>query len=90
MHMKKTCAPTSRDVKMVTPRRAEEPAAGIGAEMAERIGSRKSTGSTGVGVARRCGPLSGVPRSAAEGRRQGGPAEARIAPQVPAQALRRA
>lgn len=39
MHMKYTCAPGPHDVKIGTPRWALEAAAGIGAEMAERIGS---------------------------------------------------
>lgn len=39
MHMKNTCRPAPDDARITTPRWALEAAAGIGAEMAERIGT---------------------------------------------------
>ncbi|MFD3732468.1 hypothetical protein [Streptomyces sp. NPDC058632] len=74
-HMKNSCSPTPQDVKIRTPQWALEAAAGIGAEVAGRIGGM------GVRVLGDPGRLSRVPES-------GGPAgEPRLAPEVAAQAL---
>ncbi|MFJ8104631.1 hypothetical protein [Streptomyces sp. NPDC096132] len=77
MHMKNACSPTVQDVKISTPQWAVEAAAEIGAEMAERI--------TAMGVRVVGDPklLSAVPKPAS----REGAAEARIAPEVAAQAL---
>ena len=77
MHMKNACRPTSRDVKISTPGWAVEAAAGIGAEMAERIAA------TGVRVLGDPALLSAAPKPAGPA----GPTEAVIAPEVAAQAL---
>ncbi|WP_189709032.1 hypothetical protein [Streptomyces phaeofaciens] len=77
MHMKNACRPTSRDVKISTPGWAVEAAAGIGADMAERIAAM------GVRVLGDPALLSAAPKPAASA----GPAEAVIAPEVAAQAL---
>ncbi|MFJ1804975.1 MULTISPECIES: hypothetical protein [unclassified Streptomyces] len=76
MHMKNRCSPASRDVKIPTPDWAVRAAAGIGAEMAGRIEL------TRVRVIGDPALLSAVPKSA--GLESG---EARIAPEVAAQAL---
>jgi hypothetical protein len=76
MHMKNTCTPTSRDVKIPTPRWAVEAAAGTAAEMMERITR------TGVRVLGDPALLSAVPEPAGPE-----PAEPRIAPEVAARAL---
>ncbi|WP_416979060.1 hypothetical protein [Streptomyces sp. T028] len=77
MHMKNACSPTSQDVKISTPSWAVEAAAGIGAEMAERI--------TGMGVRVLGDPrlLSAVPKPATGE----GAEEPRMAPEAAAQAL---
>lgn len=77
MHMKNACSPTSQDVKISTPAWAVEAAAGIGAEMAERI--------TAMGVRVLGDPklLSAVPKPAGRESVQ----EPRMAPEVAAQAL---
>ncbi|MEU1510578.1 hypothetical protein ABZ490_00200 [Streptomyces sp. NPDC005811] len=77
MHMKNACSPTSRDVKISTPGWAVEAAAGIGAEMAERITAM------GVRVIGDPALLSAVPKPAASD----GGEEPRMAPEVAAQAL---
>ncbi|WP_411150800.1 hypothetical protein [Streptomyces sp. A30] len=76
MHMKNACAPGPQDVKISTPQWAVEAAAGIGAEMAGRIG--------GMGVRILGDPalLSVVPQPA-----EVLPGEPLIAPEVAAQAL---
>jgi hypothetical protein len=76
MHMKNTCTPGPQDVKIGTPRWAVEAAAGIGAEMAERIGG------TGVRVLGDPALLSAVPKPAAVTSEK-----PLIAPEVAAQAL---
>ncbi|MFD3618216.1 hypothetical protein ACFWWT_23830 [Streptomyces sp. NPDC058676] len=76
MHMKNTCTPCPEGVKIKTPRWAVEAAAGIGAEMAERINRM------GVRVLGDPALLSAVPEPAGEA-----PAEPLIAPEVAAQAL---
>lgn len=76
MHMKNTCSPTSQDVKISTPQWAIEAAAGIGAEMAQRIAA------TGVRVLGEPALLSAVPKPVTETF-----TEPRIAPEVAAQAL---
>lgn len=76
MHMKNACSPTQQDVKITTPRWAVEAAAGIGAEMAEGIGR------AGVRVIGDPALLSAVPHQA-----EPAAEEARIAPEVAAQAL---
>ncbi|MFD3497565.1 hypothetical protein [Streptomyces sp. NPDC058678] len=76
MHMKNTCTPGPEGVKIKTPRWAVEAAAGIGAEMAERINRM------GVRVLGDPALLSAVPEPAGEA-----PAEPLIAPEVAAQAL---
>lgn len=76
MHMKNTCAPGSGDVKIGTPRWAVEAAAGIGAEMAERIGG------AGVRVLGDMRLLSELQKPATHV--EGAP---RIAPEAAAQAL---
>ncbi len=76
MHMKNTCTPGPETVKIATPRWAVEAAAGIGAEMAERIGG------TDVRVLGDPGLLAAVPEPAGEA-----PAEPLIAPEVAARAL---
>ncbi|MFF3202327.1 hypothetical protein [Streptomyces sp. NPDC002962] len=79
MHMKNTCSPTSQDVRISTPDWAVRAAARIGAEMADRIGA------TGVRVIGDPVLLS-APSPGPEPTGQG-PGEARIAPEVAAQAL---
>ncbi|MEU9306164.1 hypothetical protein [Streptomyces sp. NPDC048256] len=79
MHMKNTCSPTSQDVRISTPDWAIRAAAGIGAEMADRIGS---TGVRVIGDPALLSAPSAVPGPAGQG-----PGEARIAPEVAAQAL---
>ncbi|MDR6973852.1 hypothetical protein J2X68_000521 [Streptomyces sp. 3330] len=76
MHMKNTCSPTSQDVRISTPDWAVRAAAGIGAEMAGRIAA------TGVRVIGDPALLSALPEPAGQE-----PGEARIAPEVAAQAL---
>lgn len=76
MHMKNTCSPTPRDVKIVTPRWAVEAVAGIAAAMAERIAS------SGVRVLGDPALLSAVPEPYGEV-----PDKALIAPEVAARAL---
>ncbi|MGW0334051.1 hypothetical protein ACWD0J_19635 [Streptomyces sp. NPDC003011] len=76
MHMKNTHTPGPRDVRIGTPQWAVEAAAGIGAEMAGRIGA------TGVRVLGDPALLSAVPRPAGEV-----PADPLIAPEVAARAL---
>ncbi|MGW1872154.1 hypothetical protein [Streptomyces sp. NPDC001975] len=80
MHMKNTCGPTAEDVKISTPDWAVEAAGHIGAEMVERIGAM------GVRVIGDASLLSAIPeqREPATGPAA---AEARIAPEVAAQAL---
>ncbi|MER5523206.1 hypothetical protein ABT075_01140 [Streptomyces sp. NPDC002677] len=80
MHMKNTCSPTAEDVKISTPDWAVEAAGHIGAEMVERIGAM------GVRVIGDASLLSAIPeqREPATGPAA---AEARIAPEVAAQAL---
>ncbi|MEU6380245.1 hypothetical protein [Streptomyces sp. NPDC046909] len=80
MHMKNTCSPTAQDVKIRTPQWAVEAAAGIGAEMAQRIGTM------GVRVLGDLDLLSSVPKPATKATTETA-AEARIAPEVAAQAL---
>lgn len=79
MHMKNSCSPTAADVKIPTPAWAVEAAGRIGAEMVERIAA------SGVRVVGDPALLSALPAVPA----QPGPpaAEARIAPEVAAQAL---
>ncbi|MEU9453781.1 hypothetical protein [Streptomyces sp. NPDC048277] len=79
MHMKNACSPTAEDVKISTPAWAVEAAGRIGAEMVERIAAM------GVRVIGDPALLSALPAIPA----QPGPpaAEARIAPEVAAQAL---
>ncbi|MER6223821.1 hypothetical protein ACWCYL_04725 [Streptomyces sp. 900105755] len=79
MHMKNSCSPTAADVKISTPAWAVEAAGRLGAEMVERIAA------TGVRVVGDPALLSALPAVPA----QPGPpaAEARIAPEVAAQAL---
>ncbi|MFE5037772.1 hypothetical protein [Streptomyces sp. NPDC056683] len=79
MHMKNSCSPTAADVKISTPAWAVEAAGRIGAEMVERIAA------SGVRVVGDPALLSALPAVPA----QPGPpaAEARIAPEVAAQAL---
>ncbi|MFI9542995.1 hypothetical protein ACIHAR_03420 [Streptomyces sp. NPDC052016] len=80
MHMKNTCSPTSRDVKISTPAWAVEAAVAIGAEMTGRIEAM------GVRVLGDPGLLSALPKPAGQAGAQ--PVEeARIAPEVAAQAL---
>lgn len=76
MHMKNVCSPASEDVRIRTPQWAAEAAAGIGAEMAERIAR------SGVRVIGDPALLSAVPKPPAQA-----PEEPRIAPEVAAQAL---
>lgn len=76
MHMKNACSPTPRDVKISTPAWAVEAAAARAAGMAERIAR------TGVRVLGDPALLSVVPTSPAPAS-----GEARIAPEVAAQAL---
>ncbi|MBT2419900.1 hypothetical protein J7F01_05610 [Streptomyces sp. ISL-22] len=76
MHMKNACAPGPDDVKIGTPRWAVEAAAGIGVEMAERIGA------SGVRVVGDLHLLSSMEKPA--GRTEIAP---RIAPETAAQAL---
>jgi hypothetical protein len=76
LHMKNACAPGPDDVKIRTPQWAAEAAAGIGAEMALRIGA------TGVRVLGDPGILSAVPEPPT-----GTDAEPRMSPEVAAQAL---
>ncbi len=79
MHMKNSCSPTAADVRISTPAWAVEAAGRIGAEMVERIGAM------GVRVIGDPALLHTLPAIPA----QPGPpaAEARIAPEVAAQAL---
>ncbi|WP_293995685.1 hypothetical protein [Streptomyces sp.] len=79
IHMKNSCNPTAADVKISTPAWAVEAAGRIGAEMVERIGAM------GVRVVGDPALLCTLPAIPA----QPGPpaAEARIAPEVAAQAL---
>jgi hypothetical protein len=77
MHMKNSCSPSPEDVKIATPGWALDAAAGIGAEMAGRIGA------LGVRVIGDPGVLSARPKPPA----WEPPAEPRIAPEVAAQAL---
>lgn len=79
MHMKNSCSPTASDVKISTPAWAVEAAGRIGAEMVERIATM------GVRVIGDPALLHTLPAIPA----QPGPpaAEARIAPEVAAQAL---
>ncbi|WP_406416197.1 hypothetical protein [Streptomyces sp. NBC_01614] len=81
MHMKNTCAPGPGDVKICTPQWAVEVAAGIGAEMAERIGS------TGVRIVGDMSLLSAVQLSAVQQPAAGTGAVPRIAPEAAAHAL---
>ncbi|SOD86654.1 hypothetical protein [Streptomyces sp. Ag109_G2-15] len=76
LHMKNSCSPTPRDVKISTPRWAVEAAGEIGAETAERIGA------LGVRIIGDPALLSAVPEQAS-------PAspEPRISPEAAAQAL---
>lgn len=76
MHMKNSCTPTPRDVKISTPAWAVEAAVATGAETAGRIEA------TGVRVIGDLGLLSAVPKPV---RRPAG--EPGIAPEVAAQAL---
>lgn len=76
MHMKNSCTPGPEDVKIRTPRWAVEAAAGIGAEMAERIVG------TGVRVLGDPALLSAVPEPAGQA-----PARPLLAPEAAAQAL---
>jgi hypothetical protein len=76
IHMKNTCSPTPRDVKISTPDWAVEAAAAIGAEMTGRIEA------TGVRVIGDPGLLSAVPELVPRSVE-----EPRIAPEVAAQAL---
>ncbi|MGW0600703.1 hypothetical protein ACWD11_26755 [Streptomyces sp. NPDC002776] len=76
LHMKNACAPGPDDVKIRTPQWAAEAAAGIGAEMALRIGA------TGVRVLGDPGILSAVPEPPT-----GTDAEPRLPPEVAARAL---
>ncbi|MFF1655010.1 hypothetical protein [Streptomyces sp. NPDC058255] len=78
MHMKNTCRPAPDDARIVTPAWALEAATGIGAEMAERIGTM------GVRVLGDPALLSAVPSAAQDGP---APAAARIDPEVAAHAL---
>ncbi|MFJ6082605.1 hypothetical protein ACIQI8_14495 [Streptomyces sp. NPDC092369] len=77
MHMKNSCAPSPEDVKIATPGWALDAAAGIGAEMAGRIGA------LGVRVIGDPDILSARPKPPP----WEPPAEPRIAPEVAAQAL---
>ncbi|MFK0105647.1 hypothetical protein [Streptomyces sp. NPDC091217] len=79
MHMKNACSPTGKDVKISTPAWAVEAAGRIGAEIVERIDTM------GVRVIGDPALLCALPAIPA----QPGPpaAEARIAPEVAAQAL---
>ena len=86
MHMKNACSPTPRDVKISTPQWAVEAAAGIAAEMIDRIAHM------GVRVIGNPALLSAVPKPGAAkpaGQESAGQesGEPRIAPEVAAQAL---
>jgi hypothetical protein len=81
MHMKNTCAPGPGDVKICTPQWAVEVAAGIGAEMAERIES------TGVRIVGDMSLLSAVQLSAVQKSAAGTGAVPGIAPEAAAHAL---
>ncbi|MET9966319.1 hypothetical protein ABZZ80_10545 [Streptomyces sp. NPDC006356] len=81
MHMKNTCTPGPGDVKIRTPQWAVEAAAGIGAEIAERIEG------TGVRVIGDMRLLSAVQLSAAQQSATRSEPEPRIAPEAAAQAL---
>ncbi|MFF4569190.1 hypothetical protein [Streptomyces sp. NPDC001410] len=76
LHMKNSCSPTPRDVKIPTPRWAARAAGEIGAEMAERIGT------LGVRVIGDPALLSAVPELPLPA----GP-EPRISPEAAARAL---
>ncbi|MEU6590972.1 hypothetical protein ABZ923_17425 [Streptomyces sp. NPDC046881] len=82
-HMKNTCSPTPRDVKIPTPRWAVDAAAALGAEAAERI--------TALGVRVLGDPalLSAVPErpERPDGPDQQGSEEPGIAPEAAARAL---
>ncbi|WP_327428671.1 hypothetical protein [Streptomyces sp. NBC_01236] len=78
MHMKNTCRPTADDPRITTPTWALEAAAGIGGEMAERIGTM------GVRILGDPALLSAVP---SPGQDDPEPEAARIDPEVAAQAL---
>ncbi|MFF5012100.1 hypothetical protein [Streptomyces sp. NPDC001165] len=80
LHMKNTCSPTSRDVKIPTPHWAALAAGEIGAEMAERIGTLACASSATRPCSRRCpnsrcrlGRSRGSPR-----KRRPGPCTARL------------
>ncbi|RPE43976.1 hypothetical protein EDD90_7197 [Streptomyces sp. Ag109_O5-1] len=79
MHMKNTCSPTGKDVKISTPAWAVEAAGRIGAEIVERI---DTMGVRVIGDPALLCSLPAIPT-------QSGPpaVEARIAPEVAAQAL---
>jgi hypothetical protein len=79
MHMKNTCPPAPDDARISTPAWALEAAAGIGAEIAERIGTM------GVRVLGDPALLSAVPT--AQGAESAEPEPARIDPEVAAHAL---
>ncbi|MFF7162998.1 hypothetical protein ACFZBP_16845 [Streptomyces sp. NPDC008086] len=81
MHMKNTCTPGPKDVKIRTPQWAVEAAAEIGAEIAERIDG------TGVRVIGDMRLLSAVQLAAAQGCAPRSDQEPRIAPEAAAQAL---
>jgi hypothetical protein len=81
MHMKNTCSPTPRDVKIATPRWAADAAARIAAEMTDRIAR------TGVRVLGDPAPLSAVPEPPSGEGPEEASREPRIAPEVAAQAL---
>ncbi|MCX5184589.1 hypothetical protein [Streptomyces sp. NBC_00268] len=77
MHMKNTCSPAPDDARITTPRWALEAAAGIGAEMAERIAVM------GVRVLGDPASLSAVPSVGSAGEAE----PPRIDPEVAAHAL---
>ncbi|MFD7479708.1 hypothetical protein ACFV8Z_48615 [Streptomyces sp. NPDC059837] len=77
MHMKNTCSPAPDDARITTPRWALETAAGIGAEMAERIAVM------GVRVLGDPASLSAVPSVGSAGEAE----PPRIDPEVAAHAL---
>ncbi|MEU6066116.1 hypothetical protein ABZ864_16990 [Streptomyces sp. NPDC047082] len=79
MHMKNACSPTQQDVKIATPRWAFEAAADIGAEMSDRIAAM------GVRVLGDPALQSAVPEQTESGHPVSD--EARISPEVAAQAL---
>jgi hypothetical protein len=82
LHMKNTCRPTPEDARISTPAWALEAAAGIGAEMAERIADM------GVRVIGDPALLSAVPTAkSTENAKSAEPVPVRIDPEVAAQAL---